>query len=111
MKVMNVNGDLFPFASQVDSGVAELVRKQEAGWSISISGLGQNRGRPKAYPTFSRMSAFQLPASGRAWRGRRGRGLATGRCGARTTSDSVIGTAAASVFTMGSPASDVRLPR
>jgi intracellular sulfur oxidation DsrE/DsrF family protein len=25
--------DLFPFASQVDSGVAELVRKQEAGWA------------------------------------------------------------------------------
>jgi intracellular sulfur oxidation DsrE/DsrF family protein len=25
--------DLFPFASQVDSGVAELIRKQEAGWS------------------------------------------------------------------------------
>ena len=34
MKVMNVKTeDLFPFASQVDSGVAELVRKQEAGWS------------------------------------------------------------------------------
>jgi hypothetical protein len=25
--------DLFPFATTVDSGVAELVRKQEAGWS------------------------------------------------------------------------------
>ena len=25
--------DLFPFASQVDSGVAELARKQEAGWA------------------------------------------------------------------------------
>ena len=25
--------DLFSFASQVDSGVAELVRKQEAGWA------------------------------------------------------------------------------
>jgi intracellular sulfur oxidation DsrE/DsrF family protein len=25
--------DLFPFASQVDAGVAELVRKQEAGWA------------------------------------------------------------------------------
>ncbi|HEY2842827.1 MAG TPA: DsrE family protein, partial [Bryobacteraceae bacterium] len=24
--------DLFPFATTVDSGVAELVRKQEAGW-------------------------------------------------------------------------------
>jgi intracellular sulfur oxidation DsrE/DsrF family protein len=34
MKVMNVKTeDLFPFASQVDSGIAELVRKQEAGWS------------------------------------------------------------------------------
>lgn len=34
MRVMNVKTeDLFPFASQVDSGVAELVRKQEAGWS------------------------------------------------------------------------------
>ena len=26
--------DLMPFAAQVDSGVAELIRKQEAGWSI-----------------------------------------------------------------------------
>ena len=26
--------DLVPFAAQVDSGVAELIRKQEAGWSI-----------------------------------------------------------------------------
>ena len=25
--------DLFPFVSQVDSGVAEIVRKQEKGWS------------------------------------------------------------------------------
>jgi intracellular sulfur oxidation DsrE/DsrF family protein len=25
--------DLFPFASQVDSGIAELTRKQEAGWA------------------------------------------------------------------------------
>jgi intracellular sulfur oxidation DsrE/DsrF family protein len=25
--------DLFPFAAQVDSGVAELTRKQEAGWA------------------------------------------------------------------------------
>jgi intracellular sulfur oxidation DsrE/DsrF family protein len=25
--------DLFPFATTVDSGVAELVRKQEAGWA------------------------------------------------------------------------------
>ena len=33
MKFINVKTeDLFPFASQVDSGVAELVRKQKAGW-------------------------------------------------------------------------------
>jgi hypothetical protein len=25
--------DLFPFAAQVDSGVAEIIRKQEAGFS------------------------------------------------------------------------------
>ncbi len=30
--------DLFPFASQVDSGVAELIRKQEAGWSYIKAG-------------------------------------------------------------------------
>lgn len=30
--------DLFPLASQVDSGVAELIRKQEAGWSYIQSG-------------------------------------------------------------------------
>ena len=30
--------DLFPFASQVDSGVAELIRKQEAGWSYVRTG-------------------------------------------------------------------------
>lgn len=34
MKMMNVKTeDLFPFASQVDSAVAELTRKQEAGWA------------------------------------------------------------------------------
>ena len=34
MRMMNVKTDhLFPFAGQVDSGVAELVRKQEAGWA------------------------------------------------------------------------------
>ncbi len=34
MRVMNVKTeDLFPFATQVDSGVAEIVRKQEAGWA------------------------------------------------------------------------------
>ena len=31
--------DLLPFAKQVDSGVAEIVRKQEAGWSYLHSGL------------------------------------------------------------------------
>ncbi|HEY1242838.1 MAG TPA: DsrE family protein [Bryobacteraceae bacterium] len=30
--------DLFPFAAQVDSGVAELVRKQEANWSYIKGG-------------------------------------------------------------------------
>jgi intracellular sulfur oxidation DsrE/DsrF family protein len=30
--------DLFPFASQVDSGVAELIRKQEAGWTYIRAG-------------------------------------------------------------------------
>jgi intracellular sulfur oxidation DsrE/DsrF family protein len=34
MRVANLKTeDLFPFASQVDAGVAELVRKQEAGWA------------------------------------------------------------------------------
>lgn len=34
MRMMNVKTeDLFPFATQVDSGIAELVRKQEAGWA------------------------------------------------------------------------------
>jgi|SRR5581483_8536407 len=38
MRNMKITGaDLFPFATQVDSGVAELVRKQEAGW-IYIKG-------------------------------------------------------------------------
>lgn len=33
MRQMKITGeDLFPFATQVDSGVAELVRKQEAGF-------------------------------------------------------------------------------
>lgn len=33
MRFLNVKTeDLFPFAAQVDSGVAELVRKQKAGW-------------------------------------------------------------------------------
>jgi hypothetical protein len=34
MRVMNVKTeDLLPFAAQVDSGIAEIVRKQEAGWA------------------------------------------------------------------------------
>jgi uncharacterized protein len=34
MKMRNVKTeDLFPFAGQVDSGIAEIVRKQEAGWA------------------------------------------------------------------------------
>lgn len=34
MKMHNVKTeDLFPFAGQVDSGIAEIVRKQEAGWA------------------------------------------------------------------------------
>ncbi len=34
MKMRNVKTeDLFPFAGQVDSGIAETVRKQEAGWA------------------------------------------------------------------------------
>jgi uncharacterized protein len=39
MRAMKVTtGDLFPFAAQVDSGVAELIRKQEAGWSYIKGG-------------------------------------------------------------------------
>jgi intracellular sulfur oxidation DsrE/DsrF family protein len=34
MRFMKVtSADLFPFATEVDSGVAELTRKQEAGWT------------------------------------------------------------------------------
>jgi intracellular sulfur oxidation DsrE/DsrF family protein len=34
MKNRNVKSeDLFPFAEEVDSGIAEMVRKQEAGWA------------------------------------------------------------------------------
>jgi intracellular sulfur oxidation DsrE/DsrF family protein len=33
MKMRSVKSeDLFPFAAEVDSGIAEIVRKQEAGW-------------------------------------------------------------------------------
>ena len=39
MRLRNVKTeDLFPFASQVDSGVAELIRKQEAGWTYVRAG-------------------------------------------------------------------------
>ena len=31
--------DLLPFVTTVDSGVAEVVRKQEAGWSYIKSGI------------------------------------------------------------------------
>lgn len=34
MKMRKVKSeDLFPFAGEVDSGIAEMVRKQEAGWA------------------------------------------------------------------------------
>ncbi len=34
MNLRNVKSeDLFPFAGEVDSGIAEIVRKQEAGWA------------------------------------------------------------------------------
>jgi intracellular sulfur oxidation DsrE/DsrF family protein len=32
------SADIFPFSTEVDSGVAELVRKQEAGWSYIRAG-------------------------------------------------------------------------
>lgn len=39
MRAMKIKTeDLFPFATQVDSGVAELVRKQEAGYSYIKGG-------------------------------------------------------------------------
>lgn len=39
MRRRNVTaGDLLPFAGQVDSGVAEVVRRQESGWSYLKSG-------------------------------------------------------------------------
>jgi intracellular sulfur oxidation DsrE/DsrF family protein len=35
MKAMNIKSeDLFPFVKEVDSAVAELTRKQEAGWAF-----------------------------------------------------------------------------
>lgn len=40
MKKKNVSNDqLLPFATTTDSGVAEVVRKQEAGWSYIKSGI------------------------------------------------------------------------
>jgi intracellular sulfur oxidation DsrE/DsrF family protein len=34
MKAMKVKSEeLFPFAIEVDSGIAEITRKQEAGWA------------------------------------------------------------------------------
>ncbi len=40
MRKMNVSkADLLPFATPVDSGAAEVVRKQEAGWSYLKSGV------------------------------------------------------------------------
>ena len=40
MKKKNVRkDDLLPLATTVDSGVAEVVRKQEAGWSYVKSGI------------------------------------------------------------------------
>lgn len=39
MKKKNVTkGDLLPFVTTVDSGVAEVIRKQEAGWTYLKSG-------------------------------------------------------------------------
>ena len=39
MRARNVKTeDLLPFAAQVDSGVAEIIRKQEAGWSYVRAG-------------------------------------------------------------------------
>jgi hypothetical protein len=40
MKRKNLQkSDLVPFATTVDSGVAEVVRRQEAGWSYLRPGL------------------------------------------------------------------------
>jgi intracellular sulfur oxidation DsrE/DsrF family protein len=39
MRIMKITGDdIFPFSTQVDSGVAELVRKQESGWTYIRAG-------------------------------------------------------------------------
>jgi uncharacterized protein len=40
MRRLNVKQeDLMPFAVTVDSGIAEVVRKQEAGWSYIHAGF------------------------------------------------------------------------
>ncbi len=40
MRYLNVKkDDLMPFATTVDSGVAEVIRKQEAGWSYIKAGF------------------------------------------------------------------------
>ncbi len=39
MRQRNItSADIFPFSTEVDSGVAELVRKQEAGWTYIRAG-------------------------------------------------------------------------
>lgn len=39
MRIQHVtSADIFPFSTEVDSGVAELVRKQEAGWTYIRAG-------------------------------------------------------------------------
>ena len=39
MRVQKVKSeDIFPFSTEVDSGVAELVRRQEAGWTYIKGG-------------------------------------------------------------------------
>jgi hypothetical protein len=53
MKRQRIGKDqLLPFAITVDSGVAEVVRKQEAGWSYIKSGTRQ-RDAPKNFGIFS----------------------------------------------------------
>lgn len=39
MRLRNIRSqDIFPFSTEVDSGVAELVRKQESGWAYIRAG-------------------------------------------------------------------------
>ena len=50
MRVQKVKSeDIFPFSTEVDSGVAELVRKQEAGWTY-IKGGEQARFQIRCLP-------------------------------------------------------------